>query len=329
MREGKADASGMSLIISSRWLEGVHVMPNMQRRDLVFMVNHPEPKDNYAKLTGPFDLMTWILLIATTIGVCNFLAISINMSKFFTNGLSTSEGLLVGFAIMIGQSLSRKQIGFNSATNHNSVLIIIWMFTSYLIILAYKSDLLASLCRQDLEEPIDTYQDVLDRNFRAYVPLGTMTGHLLKTSPNPFVRYFYNEAVSEVSFVKGKYSQEVLDEMYAGKAVINVIYESSLETPGRVVKHILVGGNLQCGYYHRKNDFTMERVKTILDKFVDAGVKAKIVNRYIWKMSRKERNRLRNEDPVNRSEPLTISHFLPLFAFYGILIVMVAAIAFV
>ncbi len=77
------DASGMSLIINSRWLEGIQVMPNMQRRELVFMVKHPDPKDNYAKLIGPFDILIWILLITTPIGVCRLFVVSAYLGHFF------------------------------------------------------------------------------------------------------------------------------------------------------------------------------------------------------------------------------------------------------
>ncbi len=306
-------------------------MPNQQRREMFFVAKHPESRTAYYTLAGPFDIATWILLMIAMLSMALLLAFSASL-KYFDSLLGNPlQSFLAGFGILITESLPTKQLSFQYLwkLKHICIALIIWLPTCYFISLAYRSNLLASLCRQELEDPIDTYEDVLERNMKAYVPLGTSAGRLLNTSPNPTVRHFYLKAVTEVRFVKGGYPQDIREEMLSGKAVISGIKEITHKTSGRIAKHTLISGNLHCGYYHRKNDFTMTRAKMVLDTLVEIGIKNKIVDGYIWRMSKPERVRLRSQDSVNRSEPLTLSHFYSLFILHGAFIVLVSSIALV
>ena len=89
-------------------------------------------------------------------------------------------GVLCGFVIR--NALSEQ----NSIPNHSQLykrlLITVWIFCMMVLVLSYAGTLTAMLARSKLQEPITTFEELLDQNEVSWIIAGDFTAHYLRSS---------------------------------------------------------------------------------------------------------------------------------------------------
>lgn len=69
-----------------------------------------------------------------------------------------------------------------------TILFYVWMLTSVLLSFGYRSTLLASLVSVEVEEPVDTWQKLLDAKMTMALPGHYIVHEYMKTSPVPVIQ---------------------------------------------------------------------------------------------------------------------------------------------
>ncbi len=175
----------MSALPMTKFHNRTGMIMNMQRRELALYAAHPRETLKYLTLLEPLNGTTWTMTLVTILCVCIVLIVlnhfGIGHSLEETrNDLFTIS--MVVFGTMINESLPGKLVALKkSALGFNS-LIVIWIPCSCLIDMAYQSNLLAFLVKTSKEKPIDTFQDILERDMTVFLPSSTISAQMLNCS---------------------------------------------------------------------------------------------------------------------------------------------------
>jgi len=205
-------------------MEGLEMAPSLFYREIFFVVKKPGPKLTVWQLITPFTPYVWLAALVSVL--CAIAAL------LLITALSPSEHKLDVFdstwailGIMINESIpSKLMLPFQLGSKH--IFLFMWCLCSLLIGLSYQSILLASLTKVSLEEPIDTYQQIIDAKVPLFVLKGTEVEELMETSPLAIVQKAYQMNVLDMNaffsnnLLGGSSPDEVLKASEEGRAAL-------------------------------------------------------------------------------------------------------------
>ena len=134
-----------------------------------FMTRHPIKRGHpWENIIMPFEPLLWlgVFLTLTLVSFCLFL-----LSQFYRVHLNTflnprlGTALDVDFFLLTLASCTEPNAfpWFNEKAKSAKILITFWIFSLLFISLAYQSNLRASLLRPNMESPVNTIEDMLER----------------------------------------------------------------------------------------------------------------------------------------------------------------------
>ena len=132
--------------------------------------------------------------------------------------------------------------------------------------MAYQSLLLSALVKVRLEDPINSYQDILDRDLPLYIVSNTIVEHLFKTSPFAIVREtFEKQSILFRTNSEGGSPAHILDAITDGKAVGNTALSRYFGSrhKHRITEKLTVG-TFPCGYYYDMNNPLLYKANGII-----------------------------------------------------------------
>ncbi len=274
----------MSALPMTKFHNRTGMIMNMQRRELALYAAHPRETLKYLTLLEPLNGTTWTMTLVTILCVCIVLIVlnhfGIGHSLEETrNDLFTIS--MVVFGTMINESLPGKLVALKkSALGFNS-LIVIWIPCSCLIGMAYQSNLLAFLVKTSKEKPIDTFQDILERDMTVFLPSSTISAQMLKTSKLPLAQEVYQKSFVEkngsYNFTpRGTAPRYVFREAFGRRALIDSINVRDAGIghnyrKGKSLVLIVFPLGYICKMYHP----LMEGAQDILHTLADSGVTGK------------------------------------------------------
>lgn len=168
-----------------------------------------------------------------------------------------------------------------------------WLLPSSLLGMAYQSNLLAKLVKVTVEQPIDTYQDMIDRDVTMFMLDGT-SHHYWTESPSPMVRKAFQKGHLDKpnsAFMWGPNADDhAFESISDGKGVIAVRLIEGKDNGQRGVlrgySNCMFGILAReapivittCGYYWAMNHPLQERGDRIFLAFRESGMLLHRVN---------------------------------------------------
>lgn len=221
VQNGRADFSGHQW----RYLEGAlplsaDVTPPTSAYFRSYAASVPKKVDDFNNLHLPFNFAVWVfVMISIGCVALAFLAIDKwSVKSNYDNFTLCTKS----YAIMINESISSQLTDINT-TIPNQILLLTWLLSSFLISLAYQSNLLASFLAIKYEGPIDSFQDIIDKDLKMY----------LWGDKEQNRKFFSYSKVSLMAFEQGHVkknaiyeydgvylAQHIFDDLMDGKAVI-------------------------------------------------------------------------------------------------------------
>ncbi len=312
----------MQLIYSHNWFVGNDITPPMFQRDISLYTKYPDLKGSYQTMLGPFNFSVWMAVLATIISTA--VALVVQTKSLGENNDSWFDLIVPSYSVLISESMPYNVMYVQMSVSK-------WTLLSFLIPIstllshAYRSNLLASLIKQEHEKPVDTYQDLIERDMTIYIINGTTVPPLLANSPNPTVVQAYrNNLVGKGGFyskVKGETPSSVLNDIYAGKgALIEPRERKQLYL--RRGKELNVGSFI-CGYYLSMGHPLKEKIKGTVERLVESGIFQSLVDRSVWIFQAHLRNVVRikalKEDKWKKLEN---SHVMPVYLMSAALVAL-------
>lgn len=189
-----------------------------------FVANMPKKTRKVTALLEVFNYSVWIFWSASMLAICVTLLL-VNYKHHIENDrfllLTTSYG------IMINESIPERLLNIDTVKSMQ-FLLLTWIPMSFLIGMAYQSNLLALMTKKQLEKPIETFQDIVDRDMTMFMTSTRSRSYtMLKSSPNPTVRKAFQKGVVEnegiFKYVNDTIPNYVTKIVEEGKGVQNVL----------------------------------------------------------------------------------------------------------
>ncbi len=306
--------------MSHNWYIGNDLTLPMFQRVLSLYAKYPYLKSRYETLLGPFNFSVWMALLTMIISTSITLVLSSKCLVKSNNSLFDST--VPSYSVLISESMPYHIMYKSMSTSK-------WTLLSFLIPLsaflchAYRSNLLASLIEHEHEKPVDTYQDIIDRDITIYLANGTTVLPLMANSPNPtVVQTYWNNLIGKDGIYNkenGKAPDRVWNALYSGKGVI--LYPKEKEKLYIRRGRSLILGNFMCGYYltmgHPINPML---VKTI-QHLVENGIYQKLVDHFVWIRKADLRQVIRNKAlQEEKWTKLQNGHIMPVYLMSAVLI---------
>jgi len=127
-------------------------------------------------LTKPFSLLTWLLLLASTVGLSIFFRLAAKVTK---NGTDTTESLV--FSILIEQSQDAVT-KCKSKRVETLGLLVAWLLLSFIVTNAYKGVLFTILAMVELPAEPKTLQELVEAKDYNVITISAFSGGGLITS---------------------------------------------------------------------------------------------------------------------------------------------------
>ncbi len=326
MRSGEADVSATSLIYNINWYRGsMDILASLQhQREIAIWTRHPKEVPRFYTIVEPLNWQVWAGTVVSIMSVC---AVLIFIAKIASKRGYTMADMFnlcsIGYGIMINEALPDKVLYATNSIWSSRIVIWIWLPTSYLISMAYQSQLLAALIKTSTEKSINTFQDVLDQEIIFYVPTGTLTRHLFASSPTPLIQQVNQEAILDRDGVyslddKGEVPKDIMDTILDGYGVYENLLMRMHGQRHKVRRATGMDvGIFMCGYYHRLNFPLMDEIGRIIHKIVEHGIERHISDRYVWRFTYPDREFYRNE-VIEHERKLSLEHGAPVMVILSI-----------
>ncbi len=280
-----------------------------------FATRLPREVNRYLTFSYPLQWQVW--LATATVCLAMFLALH---SVGQLDAELTSRGrqkafntFAITFCNVIGESVDQRFLSLKVG-RPTQILLATWVPMACVMALAYQSNLFAALMKADVERPVDSFQDVVDRDIKMYIAGATLIPFLLKTSPRETDRRaFADHGVLFQKTESGDAPSFVREDVLSGKGVISNIPETLLG-----YRHIYrLGRNLQVGsfpsgYYFGMGHPMRDQVNFMMQVLIDVGMVQRLQATHSWKHSYPERQHYRKQ----RHEPWRALDMEPFLSFY-------------
>ncbi len=294
----------------------------MFQRDISLYAKYPDLKSRYKTLLGPLNFAVWMAVLASVTSAAFILLL---LNKYLgKNQCSPFVITVPSYNVLINEAMPLHFMYANMSVSK-------WFLLSFLIPMntllshGYRSNLLASLIEHEHDKPVDTYQDIIDRDLTIYIINGTTVPPLLANSPNPtVVQAYWNNMIGKngiYASVKGETPARVWRDLDAGKGII-VRPKERESLYIRRGKHLNVGSFI-CGYYlnmgHPLNAIIRKTVQTLFE----TGVYTNLVEQFVWARKAHLRHTRRMKALEKDSwTKLENGHIMPVYLMSALLLVL-------
>ncbi len=313
LRRGEIDAAALQLAISHSWRSGTDVSASTKNRHFRGLTSRPGRVISYETLALPLTRPVWAFYLASVLLV--YAAFHVEIATLANGDKNKSGGgdiFLLTVGILVSETVPKWLTSLRGSSASKQLLLVSWLPLACLLSWVYQSTLLSFLVKVAKERPIDTYQDVLDRQVPIYVTRGNMMGPLMATHPLPVVR----EAYDKLTVLHNRPYEEVMSLLVEGKAVI-ITGEDRFAAGHR--HHFRLGTGLQlasvpAGYLVAVGHPLNGKVTSLVLGLVESGIHGKVTSDYYWLASLPEREHHRSRSGSEDAwRPLGTYHLLALF----------------
>ena len=196
----------------------VDFLPNMYVYEFGMQSKKPHEMASFDTIIYPFDSLTWIFSLASMLAVFGTLLLmqnrwlrvsgESNNSNFMFEGPEKSKTEWLGLKIHIKKFISDlflaivfvprrkltkwiKRKGFNT----RKFTILMWIFTSHVLILGYKATLLSTLIPIRYSDKINTLQDMDRSGLPLIIPKGTAMYKSIAGDRRHIVQQIFNRSI--------------------------------------------------------------------------------------------------------------------------------------
>ncbi len=313
---GAIDASCKSLGMSGV-ISGIHFSPSLNHRETFLIGKPPGVKKRDEALIDPFNGLVWLGLTLSLCGMLLSLTLVSQLSPWLK--LDFLESFTLVLSIMFKEPIPDNKIKLENSLSRN-VLLFTWLLTGTLLSMAYSSNLLASLVKDEQEKPMDTFQDILDAVITVYLNGKTPAQQELASSPVGIVKEVYEKQVlaKEGAIYRMPDSQvyEFAKRTIAsGKGIFD-----NIEIRQHGVKHLFRRGkettfmSTPTTYYEALNNPVLDKFNRNFQYMIDSGIyKGHLQAKYVFDMEFSEREFYRNEPDQPRWRKLSMIHLKSMF----------------
>ncbi len=308
VNRGFADLSIGQSTFSYPWQRQAHLSPSMYQREMGLLVKIPDNRNSLWTIIYPFRTHVWTsTLVALLIAIGALVLVDYASGPY--RGPWNRRDLFCNFAVawgaLINENVSARLVNLSTSSESRVLVLAIWLPMSFLLCLAYQTNLLASLIHQDAEKPLDTFQDILDYpDMVVYVMKFSLSPQLMKTSIDPSVRKVFRDQVEPRGLVHSfalpqhfenwDFFAQIsdpslfpLDLVMEGKAAmsstdVTIIGARHLFRRG---KHLSLG-SLPCGYYFSLNFPLKPRIDALVLWALESGVHGHLLEMENWRAAR-------------------------------------------
>ncbi len=306
--------------MSHNWYTGNDLTPPMFQRDVYLYAKYPDIKSRYETLLGPFNFLVWMALLAMIASSTVTLILSSKYLGKSNNSLFNTT--VPSYSVLMSVSMPY-HVMYSNMSKSKWILLSFLIPLSTLLCHAYRNNLLASLVEHEHEKPVDTYQDIIDRDMTIYLPKGTTVLPLFANSPNPtVVQAYWSNLIGKDGIYdseKGKAPDRVWNKLYSGEGVV-------VRPKERVTLYVRRGRNLIlgkfiCGYHltmgHPLNSNLIKTIQSLVEK----GIYQKLVDHFVWIRKANIRQEIRKKAiEENKWTKLGNSHIMPVYLMSAVLI---------
>ncbi len=317
------------LIFSSVWSTGTEFGFFTTERKFFILVKKIGALPRYQSIIDPFNIDVWVAVFVAVVVL--WLTLIVYSKSGFYDERSFFNMMRVAMCALLAEDIPARLLALNQKEQRTigiKILLMTWLPMTAMIVMAYQSNLLASLVRSSQEKPIDTFQDILDLDLTFYLYQRTMTPNLLANSPFPIVREVYQKAVVEKNgFFDMDKERKLLDKILAatmkGKSVVdgadvNFHEFTHLVRKGKHLTH----ATFPSGFYFAINHPLLNKAKIALRHLFEGGIYHKLHKEFLWLGSKKGRDYERNKDVPPLASPLNLENMMPIGLVTGTLAVL-------
>lgn len=213
---------GMGAIsITSQREEAIDFSLGILSTGVNILVTQPEEKFNIFQFLQPFSLELWMAIIGSSVGVSiiyYILDFRKRENRKFT--IKSTMWFSVGTLLMKGSDFSPK------ATSQR-ILTTGFLFFVLITVSTYTANMAAFLTKENLEEPIDSFQQLAERDdVKILTVADSATMNFLKTSPEGTVYHTIWERIEKgdglvTNATVGRYLVEKGDHAFIFDSMIN------------------------------------------------------------------------------------------------------------
>ena len=299
----------------------------MQRREIAAYAKYPDDVTQYSTLVSPFGWWVWLFTAISIAAVYVFIIVVVRVDAHNNIDMDIFQIGSITCGPMIFEPMHRKLFYFDKAAALR-VLLFIWLPLSCLLGMSYRGNLLAFLVKTGKEKPIDTFDDVMERDLTMYLSRSSFGNAWAKSSPIPYMQKVYDNQVRKkngsYTFDKGgDWPAHVKQGVKEGTAIFTNIHIRAIGTRHmyREAKDAVIG-LFPTGFYHAMNLPVMDKVKWIIWTLAEVGIVNKITEvDYFFDMAQPEREFYRHQ-VVEENKTVTLQHVLPIFLISIALVVL-------
>ncbi len=161
-------------------------------REFFLARRHPIRKSSYLTLIRPFTPYVWITfcisiaLLLISVALISRLARQSALSDLF-------DMTRLIFGIMINESLPDRLLNLRTAGRPMAILMIMWVPLACFFGMGYQSTLLSALVKPIMEKPIDSFEDILQKDVKMFVFKPTVLPSLFRSTSKQVVREAYEK----------------------------------------------------------------------------------------------------------------------------------------
>ncbi len=283
----------------------------------------------YQSIIDPFSTDVWVAVFVAVIVL--WLTLIVYSKSGFYDERSLFNMIRVAMCALLAEDIPARLLALNQRNQRTigiKILLITWLPMTAVIVMAYQSNLLASLVRSSQEKPIDNFQDILDLDLTFYLYQRSMAPSLFANSPFPVVREVYYKAVVEKNGFfdmdkEGKTLDKIIATTMEGKSVldgsdVNFHEYSHLIRRGKHLTH----ATFPSGFYFAINHPLLDKAKIAFRHLFELGIYHKLRGEFLWLGSKKGRKYERNKEVPPLASPLNLENIMPIGLITGILAVL-------
>lgn len=310
VEKGVSDLATAQFTISHERFQSVDYAPTMSEHDITLTGAKAKPRQPYEALVLPFDIYIWIGLCGTFLAaflMMSFFKIYMDESKRVWSNVYSAWSLTV--SPLLQESLPvvrfkcKKYLSFH-------IFMYMWLGFCLVLTLAYKSNLLATMTMDVMEDVIDTPEEVLESGLPVYVVSNSMIEISMVGSPLAVFRdiYKYNVIPYGTAFPISSLPPEMDPLVDSGKA----FYASTRATSVPELKRFAFKDSIYVG----ASSWVGAKGSRIVRVFADPILRIK-EGGFMIKWYQDELDEILKTEAAGRKqarhEKINLSHMLPLF----------------
>lgn len=271
-----------------------------------FLGTHPKPVDVFDTLFKPFGTHVWSCLLVVVIIYLATLIIFFQLKKY--------EAWMMTFGPLMAESLPKTTLKLTLPWTIRN-LMCLWLMGSFMVGMAYKSNLLANLSIITYQKQIQTPEEIYKSGYPVFTIKRTILESILRDSPVELYQRIYNQNVKG-NLLNGSFRSEEKDTLVPqGKAFEFHTWLQTFSMPDRKFLGQPVTQNAGAWNFPL-NSFLNNILNRDLTKLKESGILDKWLHDLLERESKHSHNTEPRNSPTHR--PLSLRLIYPLLISAGL-----------